>query len=70
MTIIGTEKELKEALKQLNYDKIIDVMSRQNIEWKSNHLSPWMGGVWESLVKSVKQVLRVITRDQVFTEDS
>ena len=45
-------------------------MSRQNIEWKSNHLSPWMGGVWESLVKSVKQVLRVITRDQAFTEDS
>ena len=45
-------------------------MSRQNIEWKSNPLSPWMGGVWESLVKSVKQVLRVITRDQAFTEDS
>ena len=43
---IGAEKELKEALKQLNHDKIIDVMSRQNIEWKFNPLiSPWMGGV-------------------------
>ena len=29
---IGAEKELKEALKQLNHDKIIDVASRQNIE--------------------------------------
>ena len=33
---IGTEKELKEALKQLNHDKIIDVISGKNIEWKSN----------------------------------
>ena len=29
---ISAEKELKEALKQLNHDKIINVMSRQNIE--------------------------------------
>ena len=59
---IGAEKELKEALKQLNHDKIIDVMSRQNIEWKFNPpISPWMGGVWESLVKLVKRALRVIT---------
>ena len=43
---IGAEKELKEALKQLNHDKIIDVMSRQNMEWKFNPpISPWMGGV-------------------------
>ena len=68
---IGAEKELKESLKQLNHDKIIDVMSRQNIEWKFNPaISPWMGGVWESLVKSVKRALRVITRDRAFTEDS
>ena len=68
---ISAEKELKEALKQLNHDKIINVMSRQNIEWKFNPLiSPWMGGAWESLVKSVKQTLRVTTRDGAFTEDS
>ena len=33
---IGAEKELKEALNQLHHDKTIDVMSRQNIEWKFN----------------------------------
>ena len=32
--------------------------------------SPWMGGVWKSLVKSVKRSLKVITRDRVFTEES
>ena len=66
---IGAEKELKEALKQLNHDKIIDVASRQNIEWKFNPpTSPWIEGVWESLVKSIKRELRVITQDRAFTE--
>ena len=66
---IGAEKELKEALKQLNHDKIIDVASRQNIEWKFNPpTSPWIEGVWESLVKSIKRGLRVITQDRAFTE--
>ena len=70
LNFIGAEKELKQALKQLNHDKIIDAMNRQNIEWKFNHpISPWMGGVWESLVRSVKRALRVITRDRAFTED-
>ena len=32
--------------------------------------SPWMGGVWKSLVKSVKRSLKVITRDRDFTEES
>ena len=67
---IGAKKELKEALKQLNHNKIIDAMSRQNIEWKFNPpISPWMGGVWEFLVKSVKRALRLSTGDRAFTED-
>ena len=68
---IGAEKELKEEVKQLKHSKIIDVMSRHNIEWKFNPpISPWMGRLWESLVKSVKRALRVITQDPAFTEDS
>ena len=46
-------------------------MSRHNIEWKFNPpISPWMGRLWESLVKSVKRALRAITQDPAFTEDS
>ena len=33
---IGAEKELNKARRQLNHDRIIDVMSRQNTEWKFN----------------------------------
>ena len=29
-----------------------------------------MGGIWESLVKSVKRCLKVIIRDKLFTAES
>ena len=46
-------------------------MSKQHIQWKFNlPVSPWMGGVWEALVKTVKVALRTITRERLFTEDA
>ena len=61
LNFIGVERTLKEALKRLKYEKIISVMSRQNISR--------MGGTLESLVKTIKRTLRVITPDQDFSED-
>ena len=61
LNFIGVERTLKEALKRLKYEKIISVMSRQNISR--------MGGTLESLVKTIKRTLRVITLDQDFSED-
>ena len=47
------------------------LLSRQNIKLKFNPpISPWKEEVWESLAESVKQTLRVITRDGAFTKDS
>ena len=46
-------------------------MSRQHIQWKFNPpFSPWIGGAWKALVKTVKQALRTITRERLFTEDA
>ena len=68
---IGAESELKHIVKQIDYDKVVQHFSLKNIEWKFNPpSSPWMGGVWEAIIKSVKRALRVITRDRVFKEDS
>ena len=50
----GADRELKEALKGLDVDKISKVMNGFYIEWEFNPpASPWMGGAWESLVKSI-----------------
>ena len=67
----GAERELRNALKELDQTLISSELNRYRIEWKFNPpSSPWMAGVWESLVKSVKRSLKVITRDRVFTEES
>ena len=68
---VSTEMELTNALKQLDQTIISSELNRYHVEWKFNlPSSPWMGRVWESLVKSVKRSLKVITRDRVFTEES
>ena len=68
---IGAERELRNTLKELDRTLISSELNHYRIEWKFNPPSShWMGGVWESLVKSVKRSLKVITRDRVFTEES
>ena len=68
---VGAEKELRNALKELDQTLISSELNHYRIEWKFNpHSSPWMKGVWESLVKPVKSSLKVVTRDGVFIEES
>ena len=67
---VGTNNEIKTCLKQLDQVKIKNYMCGKNIKWIFNPpASPWMGGVWESLVKSVKKTLKAIVKDRIFTED-
>ena len=40
------------------------------MKWKFNPpVSPWVSGIYESLVKSVKRFLKVINRNKLFTEE-
>ena len=42
----------------------------KNIKWIFDPpASPWTGGVWEYLLKSVKKTLKVIVKDRILTED-
>ena len=68
---IGAERKLRNTLKKLDQTLISSEVNRYCIEWKFNPpSSPWMGDVWESLVKSVKRSIKVMTRDRAFTEES
>ena len=61
---------MKTCLKQLDQVKIKNYMCGKNIKLIFNPpASPWMGGVWEPLVKSVKKTLKAIVKDRIFTED-
>ena len=67
---VGANNEMKTCLKQLDQVKIKSYMCGKNIKWIFNPpASPWMGAVWESLVKSVQKTLKAIAKDRIFTED-
>ena len=69
--LVGADNELKLCIKNLNQNQIQHYLCQRNIEWIFNPpASPWMGGVWESLIRSVKRALKVIIRDRLFTEES
>ena len=55
---VGASTELQMVLEALDHEAISDFASRFNFRWQFNPpASPHMGGVWERLVRSVKQVM-------------
>ena len=55
------------CIKQPDQIKLHKFSNHQNIEQIFNsHESPWMRGVWESLVKSVKTGLKAIVKDIIY----
>ena len=67
---LGAERELKEALNGINQNRITNSLSQHSTEWKFNPpSSPWMGGIWEALIKSVERALKVVIQDRLFTDE-
>ena len=68
---VGANNELNLCIKQLNQIKLHKFSNHQNPEWIFNPpASPWMGGLRESLVKSVKTGLKAIVKDSIFTDEN
>ena len=66
---VGANNEMITRLKQFDQEKLKKLYVQQKINWIfSPFASPWMGGVWESLIKLVK-TLNAIVKDRIFTED-
>ena len=58
---IGAERELKDTLNGIDQNRITNFLSQHSIEWKFNlPFSPWIGGIWEALIKSGKGALKVV----------
>ena len=68
--LVGAERELKEALKGLNQDKIQNAMLQQGIKWNFNPpAGSHHGGVWERLIRMVRNVLRSVLKQQMLDEE-
>ena len=67
---VGANKELKELYKFMltYYNNISDELKRNNINWKFNPpQAPHFGGLFESAVKSSKNLLKRVIGEQILT---
>jgi len=55
---IGAERELKEALKEMDHKRLQTELRHSGIDWKFNPpTGSHMGGSWERLIRSVRKIL-------------
>ena len=67
---VATERELREAVAQLDHADLASEYVGQGIEWKFNPpRSPHFGGVFERIVRSMKQVLQTVLYKADLTEE-
>ncbi|XP_052901587.1 uncharacterized protein LOC128309254 [Anopheles moucheti] len=58
---VGASRELREALKEVDMDEMIETMNLPNTQWVFNPpAAPHFGGAWERLIRTVKQTLHNI----------
>ena len=67
----GAERELREALAELDQQKLVGQLSVRSVKWVFNPpAAPHMGGVWERLVGSVKKTLYRILKARYPKEET
>ena len=66
---VGATTELQDLIAGLNRDQIESFATKHSIDWKFNPpAAPHMGGAWERLVRSVKEVMSGLMEDRVLTD--
>ena len=67
---VAADKELADEIRTINNKKMKDDMLLEAIEWNFNppH-APHMGGAWERLVRSVKDILRHLIGERLLNDE-
>ena len=64
--LVGASKELKGAIEGLSRERLKSYCIQKEMEWEFTPANaPWMNGITESLVKSVKRTLNAIVGEHV-----
>ncbi len=68
---VGAERELREALSNLNHSKIENAMLQKGIKWIFNSpAASHQGGVWERQIRTVRRILGALLKEQSINDDS
>ena len=66
---VGTSTELKEFINGIDHNAINDFATGLHIDWQFNPpKAPHMGGAWERLVRSVKEILFGVLQNHILTD--
>jgi transposase InsO family protein len=67
---VAADRELAQEIREINGKKLRGELLMEAIEWSFNppH-APHMGGVWERLVRSVKQILRHLVGTRLLNDE-
>ena len=64
------DKELKASIKEWNHQKIENFCAQNGIEWNFNPPeASHMGGAWERMISSVRQILRALLKEQIVCDE-
>ena len=67
---VGTKKEIKELVGELDHDQVQHMTSNQGVNWYWNPPSaPHFGGVFEAMIKSSKRAIYAILKDADITDE-
>ena len=62
----GADKEMTAAVQKWNQEKIENFCNQKGIQWLFNPPdASHFGGVWERVIRSTRQVLRALMKEQV-----
>ena len=69
--LVGSEKEIKAALNELNTSTINKYLSQYMIQFEFNPpTASHMGGVWERMIRSTKRILRTLLKELKVNEET
>lgn len=69
--ILSAQKELREALRNLDHNKIENTMLQKGIKWIFNSpAASHQGGVWERQILTVRKILCALLKEQTINDDS
>ncbi|KAL0869466.1 hypothetical protein ABMA27_005751 [Loxostege sticticalis] len=68
-TFRGADRELKQAVLNMDQSELLRFTSTRSIEWRYiSPNAPHMGGCWERMVRSIKTALRYTLKERVPSE--
>ena len=68
---VSANKELKECMERWNEEQINTFCLQRKIKWTFNPPSAsHKGGVWERMIRSVRQILRTVLKEQLVSDET